>query len=114
MKNFKEIIWVVVVIFFVVAIGVAYSEEVEEKPDYTSIEYVAQYLGETITISFLTHTENFNLITIHVEEITYIDKPVFDESLKKFIKNKIYYLKGKSEIAREVLIDLEKINNIRH
>ena len=69
-----EIMWVVGLITFIVSvfmlIAVVCADEpvYQEKIVYTK-EYVAQYLGDLITVTFINDNEEFNRITFVMEEL---------------------------------------------
>ncbi len=97
-------------ILFLLICGIFFTTNLfasEEKIVYTK-EYVAQYLGEVITVSFFNDNEKFNQITFIMGGV--IVKYKYKPKGKKEIK---YYIIGQSANIREVSININKIRRIQ-
>ena len=117
-----EIMWVVglitlvVSVFMLIAVACADEPGLEKGVIYTK-EYVAQYLGEVITVTFINDNEEFNVITFVMEELI-AQKDINLTRIKSmadidklYITN--YYIVGKSKVLREVKININTIRTIQ-
>ena len=88
----------------------AYAQKVikEEAINYTK-EYVAQFLGERVTIHFVNNKGEFNRITMVVTEIKYTYKL---KAVNKGRKIVTFYIVGDTKNAYDFKIAIKTIRNI--
>ena len=92
---------IIFIILFVLFISPVIAEE-NIKINYTK-EYVSQYLGEVITVSFINNHKEYNKITMLITEINI---------KKQYKKDTEYFLVGEAEISNNIFINLNKIMSI--
>lgn len=97
----------------IIILGLIFTTPIYAKEKHLKIiyskEYVSQYLGEVITVSFISDHEQYNRITMLMTEVVVKNKYYKETGYRKVVN---YYLIGKSQVSNKIIINLNKIMSI--